>query len=110
MGAFDSFVSSTTTVKNKFSVGAFMADFPVLLEGLSIFTGEHVLTDDLNSHAENHENDQHAQQLLDLIDAFRLIQHVLQPTHLQGQTLDLIISRLSETVVQEVSVEKTNDF
>ena len=60
---------------------------------------------DFNFHVENHENDQHAQQLLCLIDAFGLIQHVRQPTHLHGHTLDLIISRFSETIVHEVTVE-----
>ena len=76
------------SVKNKLNVGACMADFTVLLEGLSISTGELVLMGDFNFHVENHENDQHAQQLLSLIDAFGLIQHVRQPTHLRGHTHD----------------------
>ena len=82
-----------------------MADFTVLLEGLSISTGELVLMGDFNFYVENHENDQHAQQLLSLIDAFGLIQHVRQPTHLHSHTRDLIISRFSEAIVHEVTVE-----
>ena len=82
-----------------------MADFTVLLEGLSISAGELVLMGDFNFHVENHENDQHAQQLLSLIGAFGLIQHVRQPTHLRGHTLDLIIYRFSETIVHKVTVE-----
>ena len=82
-----------------------MADFTVLLQGLSIYTGELVLMGDFNFLVENHENYQHAQQLLSLIDAFCLIQHVRQPTHLHGHTLDLIISRFSITIVHEVTVE-----
>ena len=82
-----------------------MADFTVLLEGLSISTGQLVLMGDFNFHVENHENDQHAQQLLSIIDAFGLIQHVRQPTHFHGHTLDWIISRFSETLVHEVIVE-----
>ena len=70
MGALIILYRPPTSVKNMLSVGAFMADFTVLLEGLSSFTSEHELTDDFNFHVENHENDQHAQQLLDLIDAF----------------------------------------
>ena len=46
-----------------------MSDFTVVLEGLSISTGELALMGDFNFHVENHGNDQHAQQLLSLLDA-----------------------------------------
>ena len=41
------------------------------------------------------------QKFLDLLDSFDLQQHVKQPTHRDGHTLDLSITRKSETLVDD---------
>ena len=41
------------------------------------------------------------QKFLDLLDSFDLQQHVKQPTHRDGHTLDLSITRKSETLVED---------
>ena len=41
------------------------------------------------------------QKFLDLLDSFDLQQHVKQPTHRDGHTLDLSITRKLETLVKD---------
>ena len=48
--------------------------------------------------------DQAAKRFADLIDSVNLCQHVNSPTHRNGHTLDLIITRATESLVQDVNV------
>uniref|UniRef100_A0A8C5HYQ9 Reverse transcriptase domain-containing protein n=1 Tax=Gouania willdenowi TaxID=441366 RepID=A0A8C5HYQ9_GOUWI len=51
-----------------------------------------IITGDLNIHVDNNM-DNTAKELYGLMDTFGLTQHVTGPTHTQGHTLDLIISK-----------------
>ena len=62
-------------------------------EGLLITGDFHVHLDDFSK--------PDTQKFLDLLDSFDLQQHVKQPTHRDGHTLDLSITRKSETLVDD---------
>lgn len=47
---------------------------------------------DFNIHVDD-PNDVYAVEFLDLLESMRLMQHVDVPTHEQGHTLDLVITR-----------------
>ena len=41
-----------------------------------------------------------AVRFLDILDSFDLVQHIHQPTHKKGHTLDLFLSRASDDMVK----------
>ena len=49
-------------------------------------------------------SDSHACQFLDLLTSFGLQNHVTNPTHVHGHVLDLVITRVTENIVSNVSV------
>ena len=49
----------------------------------------------------DNSNDNDATKLMDMIESLGLIQHVEEPTHIFGHTLDLVITRLSDDVVRD---------
>ena len=72
----------------------FFEEFISLLEIVSTYGSEIVLSGDFNIHVDD-RNDVSARRLLDLLDAFDLQQHVTASTHACGHTLDLLITRPS---------------
>ena len=59
---------------------AFFGEFEDLLETVATFNSQLIITGDLNVHLEN-SSDPAASQLQLLLDSFKLVQHVTQPTH-----------------------------
>ena len=59
-----------------------------------------LITGDFNIHVDDCSNPD-TQKFLDLLDSFDLQQHVKQPTHRDGHTLDLSITRKLETLVKD---------
>ena len=57
---------------------------------------------DFNCHVD--EGGSHALKFLELLQIFNLEQHVNAPTHSSGHTLDLIITRKDETVINNLKV------
>ena len=51
-----------------------------------------MIAGDFNIHVDD-ESDVHAGKLMDLLSCHNLRQHVTCPTHVQGHTLDLLITR-----------------
>ena len=58
------------------------------------------MTGDVYIHVDDCSNPD-TQKFLDLLDSFDLQQHVNQPTNRDGHTLDLSITRKSETLVDD---------
>ena len=50
-------------------------------------------------------SDAAAKILLDLLNAFNLVQHVTESTHTSGLTLDLVITRSSDNIVHDVTTQ-----
>jgi len=64
--------------------------------------GTFIISGDLNIHVDD-ANDAHATRLVDLLRTFDCVQHVSEPTHLAGHTLDVVISR-ADTDIRQLSV------
>ncbi|CAB4005804.1 Hypothetical predicted protein [Paramuricea clavata] len=62
-----------------------------------------IITGDFNIHIDSPEQPD-ARTFLDLLDSFGLKQNVMQPTHISGHTLDLLITRISEDIIKDPPV------
>jgi len=69
----------------------FFTELVSVLEHISLLSSRILLAGDFNVHVERN-NDPHAVNLLEIFDMFQLINHINQPTHISGGTLDLIVS------------------
>ena len=69
----------------------FFAQLIMLFEIIATYKSDVIILGDFNIHV-NDVNDQHGQRLLQILDDFNLIQHVVGPTHTLGNTLDLVIT------------------
>ena len=80
------------------TTSTFIADFADYLETLILSTEPLVFSGDFNVHVDDLTNPD-ATRLLDLLDSMGLRQHVNQPTHELGHTIDLIITRQSDSII-----------
>ncbi len=71
------------------------------LEYLATAPGNLILKGDFNIHI-NDQSDSNAKGFLRLLIIFGLVQHVVGPTHISGNTLYLLITRPSEDIVSQV--------
>jgi len=84
------------------TVSMFIAEFAKFLESVVMTTEPLVLTGDFNIHV-NIESDSDAVRFLDLLSSMGLQQHIGFPTHISGNTLDLLISRtLDSNLIHDV--------
>ena len=93
----------TPTKRNGHMVGAFLNEFRSLLEDRMYGLTRLVILGDLNFHVDN-AADSNAKKFLDLLDHLNFSQHVTSITHKAGLTLDLVITRDSEAVIDNVTV------
>ena len=91
------------TKRNGHVVGAFLDEFRSLLEDRMSCPGRLVILGDLNFHVDN-AADCNAKKFLDLLDLQKFSQHVTSITHKAGHTLDLVITRDSEAVIDNVTI------
>jgi hypothetical protein len=91
------------SVKNKIQKCTFINELGDLLELTATLPGKLVLLGDFNVHIDC-SGDQESQQLTSLINSFNLVQHVSGATHVSGHTLDLVLSRAADDVVQGCEV------
>lgn len=80
----------------------FVTEFAEFLESVVMTTEPLVLAGDFNIHV-NIKTDNDAAHFLDLLSSMGLHQHIDFPTHISGNTLDLLISRtLISDLIQDV--------
>ena len=94
---------------NKFTTSLFLSEFTMLLDNLSITSGELLILGDFNLHVDK-PSDPDASQFFGLLYAFGLTQHVRGSTHTHGHTLDLVKTRSNETTVFDTSVTDFGNF
>jgi len=70
----------------------FFTELTALLEIVATFRDEIIITGDFNIHV-NDVTDWRSRRLADILESFGLLQSVSEPTHWQGNTLDLVITR-----------------
>ena len=78
-----------------FSVALFLDEFRTYLEHLILTPEPLLLVGDFNFRVDQ-ANDCDARRFLSVLESFDLTQHVAGPTHHDGHTLDLVITRASE--------------
>jgi hypothetical protein len=86
--------------KNGFSNKQFVTEFTDLVDSKITSAGKLIIAGDFNFHWDNPHNTATA-QMKDVLYSANLIQHVTGPTHLNGHTLDWILSRESEDIVSK---------
>jgi hypothetical protein len=85
----------------------FIQEFGDFMERYSVCSGELLLVGDFNFHMEL-VNDPDTKSLFNLFQSLDLIQHVTEPTHTSGHTLDLVIEK--ENVKPTVSKVDIRDI
>ena len=80
------------------TVNSFIDEFSEYLDSVILCNDLLCLTDDFNIHVDDH-NDPAACRFLDLLESMLLTQHVAEPTHEHGHTLDLVITRESDNLI-----------
>ena len=78
--------------KHKYAMSTFFKEFSELLAYYNNKKNEVIFTGDFNFHV-NNLNNTNAKKFMCILDTFNLIQHIHEPTHKHGNTLDLIITR-----------------
>ena len=80
------------------TVNSVIDEFSEYLESVILSNDLLCLTGDFNIHVDDH-NDPAACRFLDLLESMSLTQHVAEPTHEHGHTLDLVITRESDNLI-----------
>jgi hypothetical protein len=88
---------------NSFTNAIFLEEFAKFLEQQIVATGDLLIVGGFNFHVDN-EHNYYAKRFLDLIDSFCLTQHVKDPTHVDGHTLDLVLTRTTDDIIQDLYV------
>ena len=86
------------SVEHPVSTNVFFTEFSDYMETVIMSTEKLVILGDFNIHIDV-PSDVDARKLQDLFDCLGLEQHVREPTHTRGHTLDLIISRKCQSVI-----------
>jgi exonuclease III len=89
---------------NKFTVSQFLDEFATFVEERILLSQNLCLAGDFNFHVDNSDN-QDAAKFCDLLESFGLRQHVSGATHKKSHTLDLIITRNTDDLVENVRVD-----
>jgi len=84
-------------------IKGFLEDFVSLLEQLVPISGNLLIVGDFNFHLDD-SNNTDTTKLHSLLESFNLKQHVATPTHSRGLTLDLIITRSEDDLVDGIVV------
>ena len=81
----------------------FLDEFAQLVKSV-VITDIHILIcGDFNLHVDD-INDHDTARFLNILDSFKLCQHITGPTHKCGHSLDLLITRSDETLVNNTRV------
>ncbi|CAB3993916.1 Hypothetical predicted protein [Paramuricea clavata] len=89
--------------EHKVTTSVFFTEFANYIEAFLLCKEQLIIMGDFNIHIDSSEQPD-AQTFLDLLDSFGLKQNVMQPTHISGHTLDLLITRISEDIIKDPPV------
>ena len=89
--------------QNKLKNTTFFNEWPLFLETFVTIHCDMYIVGDMNFHLDV-AGDANSQKFIDSLQAHDLIQHVKVPTHQKGHTLDVVITRNSNNMVEEMHV------
>jgi exonuclease III len=93
----------TRSRKNTCTMDDFLQDLEVFLGELTILPGSLIVVGDFNIHV-NKPDEKHVKLFNNMLNTMHLHQHINEPTHKSGNTLDLIISRTNEELLAGTKV------
>ena len=88
---------------NRLKIKTFFDDFSTLMEQLATAPGSLLIVGDFNFHLDICNNPD-TSKLHHVLESFNLKQHVAVPTHNKGHTLDVIITRSDDVLVEDIMV------
>ena len=91
--------------KNGLKLKFFWPQWCDFLSQFSTRAQEFIIVGDLNFHLDD-KNNRSTIKFNRILSEFGLIQHVLDPTHVGGHTLDVVISKLNSPVIKNVEVKE----
>ncbi len=91
------------TRANGFTLSKFFEEFEIFLSEIAMLNAKVILTGDFNFHL-NKPNESDVKQFSNLVNEAGFTQHITKPTHRDGNTLDLLLSRLEDDLVTEWDV------
>ena len=83
-------------------ISLFYEEFTELLEIYSVLSESLIIAGDINIHVET--EDPSSLKFHEIIDLFDLKQHVMEPTHIIGHTLDVVITRNKDHNVENIQI------
>ena len=87
--------------EHKVRMSTFFAEFADYVKTILLSNEELLILGDFNIHIDV-AGDSDANKLSDFFESVGLQQHVEQHTHVQGHTLDLVISRRSDNIIEDL--------
>ncbi|CAB4004350.1 Hypothetical predicted protein [Paramuricea clavata] len=90
-------------IRPKSNVYSQQTEFSSFLEGIIVSPGQLLIAGDFNFHLDN-PNDPLTKRFVDLLASFDLKQYISGSTHASGHTLDLIITRSEENIVNHYNI------
>lgn len=80
------------SIHNELKTNSFLEEWAAYLDQLSVSPHHVIITGDFNFHMEDSSNADTI-KFTSLLDSHGLTQHIKEPTHVKGHTLDLVITR-----------------
>ncbi len=93
--------------QNKFTASEFIDEWTDFLSHHTMSKSELVITGDANFHLEL-SNEHNTERFMQSLESHGLQQHIHEPTHHHGHTLDVLISRDTSNIVTDVEVHDIN--
>ena len=87
--------------KNKLTTSQFFEEFSTFLQDKVTVSGDLLVVGDLNFHLDK-KAESTTQKFTDMLGMLGIEKHVNKPTHMSGHTLDVIMCRETDNLVQEV--------
>ena len=91
------------STENGFKTRQFLEEFDDFLDAILLLPGRLVILGDFNVHVDVPEKTD-SNHLLTSISSAGLLQHVTEPTHKKGHTLDLLMSRADDDIIHHHEV------
>ena len=82
-------------------ISTFYTEFAELMEIFSVSSDKLIIAGDINIHMETQETS--ARRFNEILDMFGLKQHIQVPTHYQGHTIDVVITRNSDNNITDIT-------
>ena len=91
------------STKHPVKISCFVSEFSQYLESFVLYTEPILLCGDFNIQIDVQDNP-NVESFLDLIGSLGLVRHVHFETHVQGRTLDLVITRKMDSIIQDAPI------